>query len=245
MVGFYKNNATCRPGGVALNPRTTDTETLRSCLETDLTHAQQLQLEDHLVPFTQQPLQLPEHLGGKGSQRARRQRPAADRNRAYARRPSTVHFGAFGWLTGPSPFWKAADQHVINDRMLVDVMWAHLGNNFALDFQEPALHDVQPRFETTTGLWGRSFNASSFMRPTNSLDVVSSYFLPATLGGDHSFKFGYRWRSAHSTSLNHRGGFIEARFTNGIANSADIWRDQQSDVAPRHARVLHPGHLHA
>ena len=53
--------------------------------------------------------------------------------------------------------------------------------------------------------------------------------MPATAGGDHSFKFGYRWRSAHSTSLNHRGGFIDARFTNGVANSADIWRDQYSE----------------
>ena len=135
-------------------------------------------------------------------------------------------FGTFGWLTGPTPFWKAADQHVISDRMLVDVMWSHLGNNFVLDFHEDELRDVQARLETTTGVWGRSFQASTFLRPTNSLDVVSTYFLPATAGGDHSFKFGYRWRSAHSTSLNHRGGFIDARFTNGVANSADIWRDQ-------------------
>ena len=47
-------------------------------------------------------------------------------------------------------------------------------------------------------------------------------------GGDHSFKFGYRWRSAHSISLNHRGGYVDARYTNGVANSADIWRDQNS-----------------
>ena len=78
-------------------------------------------------------------------------------------------------------------------------------------------------------MWGRSFQASTFLRPTNSLDVVSTYFLPATAGGDHSFKFGYRWRSAHSTAFNHRGGFIDARFTNGVANSADIWRDQYSE----------------
>jgi hypothetical protein len=84
---------------------------------------------------------------------------------------------------------------------------------------------VQPSFETTTSRWGRSFNASIFLRPTNSFDLTSNYFLPAMLGGDHALKVGYRWRSAHSTTINHRGGFIEARFTNGIANSADIWRD--------------------
>ncbi|MDP1602461.1 MAG: hypothetical protein Q8M03_04270, partial [Legionella sp.] len=135
----------------------------------------------------------------------------------------------FGWLTGPSPFWKAGDQHVISDRWLVDVMWSHLGNNFALDFQEDSLRDVQARFETTTGAWARSFQASTFLRPTNSVDVTSSYFLPNSMGGDHAFKFGYRWRTAHSTSLNHRGGFIDARFTNGVANSADIWRDGYSE----------------
>src|SRR4029450_665882 len=35
--GFYKNDAPCRPNGVAINPRTTDTQTLRDCLSTDLT----------------------------------------------------------------------------------------------------------------------------------------------------------------------------------------------------------------
>ena len=71
-------------------------------------------------------------------------------------------FGAFGWLTGPGPFWKAADQHIINDRMLVDVMWSHLGNNFALDLQDPALYDVQPAFETTTSAWSRPPRANTW-----------------------------------------------------------------------------------
>ena len=123
-------------------------------------------------------------------------------------------------------------------------MWAHLGNNFVLDFHEDDLRDVQPAFETTTGVWGRSFQASTFLRPTNSLDVVSTYFMPATAGGDHSLKFGYRWRSAHSTSLNHRGGFVDARFTNGVANSADIWRDQYSESHLDTQRVLRAGHVH-
>ena len=138
-------------------------------------------------------------------------------------------FGTSGWLTGPSPFWKASDQHVISDRWLVDVLWSHLGNNFVLDFHEDSLRDVQARVETTTNTWARSYQASIFLRPTNSFDVTSSYFLPGTIGGDHAFKFGYRWRSAHSTSINHRGGFIDARYTQGVPNSADIWRDQYSE----------------
>ncbi len=104
---------------------------------------------------------------------------------------------------------------------------------------------MQPSFETTTGVYGRSFQQSVFLRPTNSVDVTTSYFLPGALGGDHAFKAGYRWRTAHSTSLNHRGGNTYARFTNGVANSAEMWRDGNSVVAPRHPCVLRAGHVDA
>lgn len=228
VLGFYKDTPTCRPGGASLNPRTTDTETLRSCLETDLTTLNNYNWKITAVPFTNNRF----NFQNTWAEKVRNARDASDRRpieTAWKQKAVDSSFGTFGWLTGPSPFWKAADQHVVNDRMLVDVMWSHLGNNFALDLQDPSLYEVQPRLETTTSVWARSYNASIFMRPTNSLDVVGSYFLPATAGGDHSLKFGYRWRSAHSTSINHRGGFIEARFTNGVANSADIYRDQYSE----------------
>ena len=113
--------------------------------------APQLQRQADLRAVQQQPPELPEHLGGKGPQRARRVGPASDRNHLPPEGRAS-DFGTFGWLTGPSPFWKAADQHVINDKWLVDVMWAHLGNNFVLDFHEDELRDVQPRFETSTSL---------------------------------------------------------------------------------------------
>ena len=228
VVGFYKNTPECRPGGAALNPRTTDTETFRSCLETDLTTLNNYNWKITWVPFSNNRF----NFQNTWAEKVRNARDASDLRpieTAYRQKAVDSSFGTFGWLTGPSPFWKAADQHIISDRMLVDVMWSHLGNNFALDLQDPSLYDVQPAFETTTSAWSRSYNASIFIRPTNSFDVVSTYFLPATAGGDHSFKFGYRWRSAHSTSINHRGGFIEARFTNNVANAADIYRDQYSE----------------
>jgi hypothetical protein len=228
VVGFYENTPECRPNGQPLNSRTADTDLLRSCLSTDLTTLNNYNWKITWVPFNNNRF----NFQNTWAEKVRNARDASDLRpieTTYRQKAVDSAFGTFGWLTGPSPFWKAADQHVINDRMLVDVMWAHLGNNFVLDFHEDDLRDVQARQETTTGLWGRSFQASTFLRPTNSLDVVSSYFLPATAGGDHSFKFGYRWRSAHSTSLNHRGGFVDARFTNGVANSADIWRDQYSE----------------
>ncbi|HUQ89004.1 MAG TPA: TonB-dependent receptor [Vicinamibacterales bacterium] len=228
VVGFYKNSPTCRPGGAALNPRTTDTETFRSCLETDLTTLHNYNVKLTYVPFTNNRL----NFQNTWAEKVRNARDASDLRpieTTVRQKAVSSDFGTFGWLTGPNPFWKAGDQHVINDKWLVDVMWAHLGNNFVLDFHEDDLRDVQPAFEISTSAWTRSFNSSTFLRPTNSLDVVSSYFMPAKFGGDHSFKFGYRWRSAHSTSLNHRGGFIEARFRNGVAAEANIYRDQNSE----------------
>ena len=228
VVGFYKNTPECRPGGAPLNSRTADTELLRSCLETDLTTLNNYNWKISWVPFQNNRF----NFQNTWAEKVRNARDASDLRpieTTYRQKAVDSAFGTFGWLTGPSPFWKAADQHVLSDRALIDVMWSHLGNNFVLDFHEDALRDVQARLETTTGLWGRSYQASTFLRPTNSLDVVSTYFMPATAGGDHSFKFGYRWRSAHSTSFNHRGGFVDARFTNGVANSADIWRDQYSE----------------
>lgn len=97
-----------------------------------------------------------------------------------------------------------------------------------LDFHEDSLADVQPRLETSTGAYSRSYQQSIFTRPTNSFDVTSNYFLPNAIGGDHAFKFGLRWRSANSVSLNHWGGNAVARFTNGVPNSADIYRDGNS-----------------
>jgi len=45
-------------------------------------------------------------------------------------------YGTWGWDVGPSPLWKAGDQHVFSDRLLADFQWSHLGNNFILDFHE-------------------------------------------------------------------------------------------------------------
>jgi hypothetical protein len=222
VVGFYKNDPICGP------PRPTDTATLRSCLETDLTTLNNYNWKVTLVPFNNNRFNF-QNTWAEKVRNARDASVTRPIETTYRQKAVSSDFGAFGWLTGPSPFWKASDQHVISDRWLVDAMWSHLGNNFALDFHEDSLRDVQARYETSTGAWSRSYQASSFLRPTNSFDLTSNYFLPAMLGGDHAFKFGYRWRNAHSTSLNHRGGFADARYTNGVPNSADLWRDGNSE----------------
>ena len=225
VVGFWKNDPACGP------PRPTDTSDVRACLETDLTELNNYNLKLQYVPFRNNKLTFQNAWGEKvrNARDASVTRPIETTYRQRAVDAKAAGIGAFGWTTGPNPFWKAADQHVISDRWLVDVIWSHMGNNFVLDFHEDSLRDVQAAFETSTGGWSRSYQASTFLRPTNSFDLTSSYFMPAKVGGDHSFKFGYRWRTAHSTSINHHGGFTDARFTNGVANSADAWRDQYAE----------------
>ena len=244
VVGFYKNTPECRPNGQPLNSRTADTELLRSCLETDLTTLNNYNWKITWVPFSNNRF----NFQNTWAEKVRNARDASDLRpieTTYRQKAVDSAFGTFGWLTGPSPFWKAADQHVINDRMLVDVMWAHLGNNFVLDFHEDDLRDVQPAFETTTSAYARSFQASTFLRPTNSLDVVSTYFLPATAGGDHSLKVRLPLaqcaldepqppRRLHLCALHQWRRQLRR----------DLAR-RELRIAPRYACVLRAGHLHA
>ena len=228
-----------------MNSRTAPTDLLRSCLETDLTTLNNYNWKITWVPFQNNRF----NFQNTWAEKVRNARDASDlRPIETTYRQMAVPSGGvgkFGWPTGPTPFWKAADQHVISDRMLVDVMWAHVGNNFVLDFHEDELRDVQARLETTTGIWGRSYQASTFLRPTNSLDVISSYFLPATAGGDHSFKFGYRWRTR---ALDEHSTIAAA---SSMRASPTAWRTRPTSgatilrVAPRHAGVLPAGHVHA
>ncbi|MGH9161059.1 MAG: carboxypeptidase regulatory-like domain-containing protein, partial [Vicinamibacteraceae bacterium] len=221
VVGFFKDTPTCRP------TPPTDTEGLRGCLETDQTELNNYNWKLQVAPFEGNRITFQ----NTWAEKVRNARDASDSRpieTTFRQKPVPSEFGSSGWITGPSPFWKASDQHVFSDRWLVDVQWAHLGNNFVLDFHEDSLADVQPAFEISTERWSRSYQQSVFMRPTNSVDVLTNYFLPGFWGGDHAFKVGYRWRSAHETTLNHRGGNAYARFDNGVPDSAQLYRDQNS-----------------
>ena len=229
VVGFYKNNSVCRPAGLSTAQigQALDLETLRGCLETDLTTLNNYNWKITAVPFNNNRFTAQNTWGEK----IRNARDAADTRpieTTYRQRNIGNDYGRVGWTAGANPFWKFGDQHVFSDRWLGEVLYGHLGNNFVLDFHEDSLYDVQARQETTTGVWGRSYQQSVFLRPTNSVDLVTNYFLPGTLGGDHALKAGYRWRTAHSISLNHRGGNADARFTNNLPNSVDLWRDGNS-----------------
>ena len=227
VLGFFKNTPTCRPAGVAVGDiaRVLDTDTLRGCLETDLTTLNNYNYKLQWSPFQGNQFTFQ----NTWAEKVRNARDAADTRpieTTFRQKAVGSEFGRFGWLTGPSPFWKLSDQHVITDRWLVEAMWSHLGNNFVLDFHEDSLADVQPRFEISTGAWSRSYRRSGpFIRPTNSFDLTTNYFLPAVAGGDHALKAGFRWRSALGHAEEHRGGNTEARFLNGVASEAELFRD--------------------
>ena len=246
VIGFYQNNATCRPidpntGRTATSariPALLDTQTLRDCAATD-----QTLLNNYNWKITWSPLRNNRfNFQNTWAEKVRNARDASDTRpleTAYRQKAVDKTFGPFGWETGPGPVWKGSDQHVFSDRFLAEIQMAHVGNNFTLTFQDPEQRDVQPTFDIATSTWGRSFNESIFLRPTDSIDLTSSYFMPGALGGDHAFKAGYRYRWARGESISHTGGNAVARLStidNACATTAagcnvDLFRDGWTDYA--------------
>ena len=229
VVGFYENTPTCRPAGVRLAdiPKVLDTDTLRACLATDTTLLNNYNWKLTAAPFRNNRFDFQ----NTWAEKVRNARDASDTRpleTAYRQKAVDKTFGKFGWITGPSPIWKASDQHVFNDRVVAEVQWAHVGNNFTLTFQEPSQRAIQPTFDIPTGVWGRSIDESVFMRPTQSVDLTTSYFLPSLLG-DHALRAGYRWRTARGETISTFGGNAVARFTSGVATEADIYRDGRTN----------------
>ena len=110
---------------------------------------------------------------------------------------------------------------MVSDRLLVDVQYAHVGNNFILDFHEDDLATVQPTLIVSTSLNLRSASQSVIIRPVNSFNFNANYFLPGKLVGDHAFKLGGYWRDAQSTTISHTGGNATARFPTQASYDTD------------------------
>jgi hypothetical protein len=215
VVGFFKPDASCqayKDNAVAL---ATPIKTVNKCLNPDNTLLQTTNLKGEVQLFKGNKLSLFNNF----SKKVRNARGADDLHPIETtQRQAAVSstYGTWGWITGPSPTYKFGDQWVISDRWLVDVQYAHVGNNFILDFHEDALKDVQPTLIISSTLNGRSGSQSVFLRPVNSVNFNSNYFLPGTFGGDHAFKFGGYWKDAYSESIGHTGGNAIARFPTSV-----------------------------
>jgi hypothetical protein len=110
----------------------------------------------------------------------------------------------------------------VSDRLLLDLQYAHVGNNFTLGLQSPDLRQVQPTFVVSTGMNGRSALEQVFIRPVNSLTFNSNYFVPGFAGGDHALRIGGHWRNSNTTSISHSGGFATVRYPTAITNDCTV-----------------------
>ena len=69
--------------------------------------------------------------------------------------------------------------------------------------------------------------------------------MPATLGGDHSFKAGVRWRDTPAISTVHRGGFAIARFRTTVADGCWSVPTNGSATARCEAELYRDGYTEA
>jgi len=219
VIGFYQPTAACT--AVKAAPLNFSIDDVNNCLNTDETLLQTTNLKAEVQLFKGNKVTLFNNFAKK----ERNARGADDLHPIETTTPQgavDASFGKHWWNTGPNPTYKFGDQWVVSDRLLVDLQYAHIGNNFTLGFHSPELRDVEPTFIISTGLNGRSGAESVFIRPVNSLTFTSNYFLPGVAGSDHAFKFGGLWHDANSTSINHTGGFGTVRYPNAITNDCSL-----------------------
>jgi hypothetical protein len=255
VVGFYQPTTACQQikSDVASKPLSHSVDDINGCLSTDQTILKTTNLKGEVQLFNGNKLSLYSLFSAK----QRNARNASDLTpiESTVRQdavPST--YGTSYWTTGPSPTYKFGDQYVVSDRLLLDVQYAHVGNNFILDYHDPSyvtatpapgIIGLQPTLIISTGLNGRATpdgQQSVNIRPVNSLTVNTNYFLPGVMGGDHSFKIGGYWRDNNGYGSSHTPGNAVARFPTSaeLANPNDcatlavgcqmqLTRDSQTD----------------
>jgi hypothetical protein len=211
VLGFYQPTDACQAFKSTAVALAADIKTINDCLNTDLTVLKTTNLKGEVQLFKGNKLSLFNSMSAK----LRNARGADDLHPIETTSRQDAVSSAFGtkfWRTGPSPTYKFGDQWVLSDRLLVDMQYSHVGNNFILDFHDPSLSDVQPVLIVASGLNLRSSSQSVNIRPVNSVNFNASYFMPGMLGADHAFKFGGYWRDALSDTISHTGGNATVRY---------------------------------
>ena len=175
-----------------------------------------------------------QQLREEGAQRARRRRPAPDRDDARRRARCDASFGKHWWNTGPNPTYKFGDQWVVSDRLLLDVQYAHVGNNFTLGFQSP---DAARRPADADRLERpeRPLGARERVHPPGQQPDVQLELLRAgrSSAATTRCKFGGYWRNSNTTSINHTGGFGTVRYpTRDHATTARSRRRAARSTSP-------------
>jgi hypothetical protein len=212
VINFYQPTSQCQ--AIKANPIGFSIDAVNACLNTDQTKLQTTNLKAEVQLFQGNKLTVFNNFAKK----ERNARNASDTTPIESTNVQSAvpsKFGKWGWTVGPNPTYKVGDQWVASDRLLFDVQWAHIGNNFVLDIHDPSLQNVQPYFIIAGGFDGRSTpdgGQQIFIRPVNSVNANMTYFAPGVMGGDHSFKVGGYWRDSWTSSHSHTPGDAVARF---------------------------------
>ncbi len=220
VINFYQPTAQCQAYKNTATALAASINDINNCLNTDDTLLETTNLKGQVELFKGNKLTAYNMF----SKKVRNARGASDLNPIETTNVQSAvpsKYGAWGWRTGPSPTYQFGDQWVISDRLLADLEYSHVGNNFILDFHDPSLATVQPYFIVSSGLNGCSGTSSVNIRPVNSVNFNGNYFMPASFFGDHAFKFGGYWRDAYSETINLLGGNATARFPTQAAFDND------------------------
>ena len=213
VIGFYLPTADCQ--AIKAAPLTYDIKDVNGCLNADQTKIRTTNLKGEVQLFKGNKLSLFNlfSLKERNARNASDVTPPESTVRQAAV-PGTYGFKNF-WNVGPNPTYKVGDQWVVSDRLLVDAQYAHVGNNFILDYHTDDLVDVQPFFIIAGSINGRSTPDGSHsvnIRPTNQVTLNANYFLPGKLFGDHALKVGGYYKNALAFTYTHTPGNAVARF---------------------------------
>ena len=162
-------------------------EEINNCLDTDQTMLENYNIKGSAMLFSNT---FTWH--SNFADKARNARDASDTRpfETTYRQTTSGAISAKFWNSGPGPDWKLGDHHVFNDRWLAEASTHTSATTSGSTSRRPPLGRAARR--DNDGPLRTLIPAVGLLRPANSVDVTTNYFLPGTLGGDHSFKAGYR-----------------------------------------------------
>ena len=139
---------------------------------------------------------------------------------------------------------------VATDKLVFDSLAQRQGGGFNLTYQD-GTQGVQRLINRDTGFVSRGLyttNLNPIVRPTTEFKTDSSYFFSNLLGGDHTTKFGIRYRNTPWQTDSNWEGDAEARvstryFNPGLNPSPGSPCPEELGCAlgPDRARLLRPG----
>jgi carboxypeptidase family protein len=220
---FYKPTAECQ--AMRASPLSYSIEDVRTCLNSDSTVLNNYNAKFAISPFRNNQASMFYNAAEKvrNARDASDLRPLETTYRQMGVSPE-AGLGSRWWKTGMPKSYKWADRQIFTDRLMLEASYAHVGNNFELAFHEDSLRDVQPLYNIDTQEWSRSYQDIIYVRPTDSVDVTASYFVPGFLKGDHSIKMGLKIRQDGAYSESVYGGNAYARIRKNGPFEAQIYR---------------------